>query len=176
MDEYKILRCDESHLDMLTEFYDKVTDYLVQTVNYPLWTPRVYPGRDSISKAISERVQYVCLKDGVVVGAFIFNDNPQGKYSNGDWEKDLADGEYKVIHTLAVSQDMSRKGIGKRMVNFCINKAKEEGYKGIRLDVVPTNLPAIKLYESAGFRFAGEKDLERGFKDIPTFKLYELNF
>lgn len=176
MDDYKIFRCDESHLDALTEFYDKVTDYLEKTINYPLWTPRVYPGRESIAKAISEKVQYACVKDGVVVGAFIFNDDPQGKYSKGDWEKDLADGEFKVIHTLAVSNEMSRKGIGRRMVNYCINLAKEEGYKGIRLDVVPTNIPARKLYENSGFRFAGEKDLERGIKNIPTFSLYEYNF
>lgn len=176
MEEYTFVHCDDSHLDKLTEFYDKSTEYLDRTINYPLWTPHVYPGRNSIAKAISERVQYMCLKDGVIVGAFILNNDPQGKYSNGDWEKQLADGEYKVIHTLAVSPDMPRRGIGKRMVNYCINLAKEEGYKGIRIDVVPTNLPARKLYENCGFKFAGEKDLERGIKDIPTFVLYELNF
>lgn len=31
-------------------------------------------------------------------------------------------------------------------------------------------------YEKHGFTFAGEKDLERGIADIPTFSLYELNF
>lgn len=176
MGECLIIKCDESHLDALADFYDKITEYLDRTINYPLWTPHVYPGRESIAKAISEKVQYACFKDGIIVGAFVFNDDPQGNYSKGDWEKNLADGEYKVIHTLAVSTDMSRKGIGRRMVNYCIDLAKEEGYKGIRLDVVPTNIPAKKLYENSGFKFAGEKDLERGFENIPTFSLYEFNF
>ena len=62
------------------------------------------------------------------------------------------------------------------MVEFCIEKAKNEGYKAVRLDIVPENIPAKRLYEKAGFKYAGEKDLNRGFEDIPTFQLFELNF
>ena len=62
------------------------------------------------------------------------------------------------------------------MVQFCIDKARNGGYKAVRLDIVPENIPARKLYEKSGFKFAGEKDLDRGFEDIPTFQLFELNF
>ena len=62
------------------------------------------------------------------------------------------------------------------MVEYCIHTAKENGYKAVRLDVIPTNAPARRLYENMGFLFAGEKDLSRDIKDISTFALYELNF
>ena len=62
------------------------------------------------------------------------------------------------------------------MVKYCIDYAREHGFKAIRLDVVPENIPARRLYERLGFTFAGEKDLKRDIEDIPTFALYELNF
>ncbi len=110
------------------------------------------------------------------MGAFVLNDNPQGNYDCGDWENNLKNGEYLVIHTLATNPNLHNQGIGKFMVNYCIDYAKAYGYKAIRLDVVPENVPARRLYESLYFKFAGEKDLHRGIKEIPVFALYEMNF
>ena len=88
----------------------------------------------------------------------------------------IKSGEYMVIHTLATRIDSYGKGVATQMVKFCIDKAKARGYKAIRLDVVPDNYPAIKLYQKCGFVFAGEKDLQRGFEHIPTFCLYGIDF
>lgn len=171
-----IFKCDLSHLDKLTEFYDKVTAHLEATVNYPKWTQGVYPGRESIQRAIENGVQYICLDGERVAGAFILNRDPQGNYSAGEWKRDLTDGEYMVIHTLAVSPDCVRQGIGKQMIGYAVDRAKAEGCQAIRLDVVPDNIPARRLYERVGFTFAGEKDLGRDIPEIPLFALYELNF
>ena len=46
----------------------------------------------------------------------------------------------------------------------------------MRVDVVPGNYPAERLYKKLGFTFAGEKDLCRGIADIPLFRLFEYNF
>ena len=62
------------------------------------------------------------------------------------------------------------------MVAYCINNARSKGDKGIRLDVVPNNIPAKRLYESWGFRYVGDADLERGIEEIPLFSMYERNF
>lgn len=67
-------------------------------------------------------------------------------------------------------------GIGGYMVERCIGLAMSSGYKAIRIDVVPDNIPAINLYEQKGFTFAGTKDLLRNIDGIPLFSLYELNF
>ena len=85
-------------------------------------------------------------------------------------------GEYLIIHTLAVDPLHEHKGVGRYMVDKCINIAESKGYKAIRLDVVPDNIPAINLYKSKGFTFAGIKDLSRNINGIPLFGLYELNF
>lgn len=174
--KYNIFKCNMDMLSALTDFYLGVTTYLDTHINYPKWTPGVYPAEESIRTAIQAGTQYACTANDELVGAFIYNADPQGAYERGDWEVELSEGEYAVIHSLAVTVKHHDEGIGTKMVQFCIDKAKQDGYKALRLDIVPENIPARKLYEKSGFKFAGEKDLERGFEDIPTFQLFELNF
>ena len=44
------------------------------------------------------------------------------------------------------------KGLGKWMVNFLIEKAKELGYQKIELDTASVLLQAIELYKKVGFK------------------------
>ena len=172
----EIKKCSLCDLNELENFYNEVLDYLVQNVNYPKWTPGAYPCRESIQTAISKGYQYGAYKNGILVGAFIFNEETGGDYGAGEWKQPLKEGEFSVIHTLATHQKFYGQGIAKQMVEFCLNYSRVNGYKGVRLDVVPTTIPAIKLYTSLGFTFAGEKDLKRNMEEIPTFCLYEFNF
>ena len=171
-----IRKCKESDFSLVDKFYQEVVDYLVETINYPRWTPNVYPCARSVKHAILKGEQYGAFINGKVVGAFIFNSDPAGDYDAGEWQKNLYLGEYAVIHTLATHHKEYGNGIAKQMVLYCLNLAKELGFKGVRLDVVPDNFPAIRLYKNLGFNFAGEKDLKRGIEEIPTFYLFEYNF
>lgn len=170
----KLIRSTSEHLDSLSDFYYNVVEYLQSTINYPCWTHN-YPNMDSVNTAISNGEQYMYIADGKLLGAVVLNEEPGGKYEIGNWTKHLSKGEYLVVHTLAVSPDKGRNGIGARIVDLLIEFAREKGYKGIRLDVVPGNIPAAKLYTRKGFRYVGTGDLERGIKEIPQFDLYELN-
>lgn len=61
--------------------------------------------------------------------------------------------EEKKIHiiNITVHPEYRRKGIGKNLLAFAVNYAKEKGKKEIYLEVRKTNISAIKLYESMGF-------------------------
>ncbi len=166
--------CETNDISEVGKFYDKVVLYLCETTNYPKWEYKVYPSELSVREKVSENQQYVCMDEDNIVGAFVLNDDPQGKYENADWTVELVQGEYMVCHTLATSPTEQGKGIGKQMVEFCIQYAKDKGYKAIRLDVVPDNIPARRLYEKCGFRYVGDVDLERGIAEIPLFSMYEL--
>ena len=61
---YFIEKCEQEQLDALVHFYETVLDFLVTTVNYPKWTPGVYPCKESIADAISKGEQYMCLDGG----------------------------------------------------------------------------------------------------------------
>lgn len=171
----EIIKCAAEHLDSVALFYDKVTKYLEGHINYPKWINGDYPSRKSANQAIIEGSQYACIDNGRVVGAFVLNDDPQGNYDAGDWSVKLNLGEYLIIHALASDHEIYHNGLGRKMVQFCIDTAKQRGYRALRLDVVPDNIPARKLYENMGFSFAGEADLRR-FEEIPVFALYEMNF
>lgn len=171
-----IIKCTQQNIPDTAAFYDSVTQHLEKHINYPKWSYGQYPSAESVKNAVCANEQYICLDNGSIVGAFILNDNPMGNYEAVGWSKNLKRGDYLVIHTLATDPSRRKKGIGKFMADYCINTAKKYNYKALRLDVVPSNTPARKLYESMGFKLAGEADLERGIADIEYFALYELNF
>lgn len=171
----EIIKCGKEHFKETEELYKRVLESLEANVNYPKWT-KDYPNGESIGRAVERGEQYVCVDGGRIIGAFVLNGDPAGDYGAGEWRRELSEGEYLVIHTLAVDPSLMGRGIGRYMVDFCVSTAKNAGYKAVRLDVVPENFPAAELYKRKGFLFAGKKDLKRGIEGIPEFELYELNF
>lgn len=74
-------------------------------------------------------------------------------------------GFYKIIHnhrgrgshvanaSFMVSSNARGKGIGRKMGEDCIQKAKEMGFKAIQFNfVISTNEPAMHLWKSLGFK------------------------
>lgn len=167
--------CTEQEVAAVGRFYDCVVKDLCEHINYPKWTYKEYPSENFVREMTGEGSQFVCMEDGGIAGAFVLNDDPQGAYENAAWSRDLLRGQYMVCHALAIGTALQGRGIGRQIVGFCIDHARGHGYGAIRLDAVPDNLPARRLYEKCGFRYAGDADLERGIPDIPLFSMYEMD-
>ena len=167
--------CNNAEIVAVGAFYDEVVKYLTEHVNYPQWMYKRYPSEPFVREMTNAHCQHVCERDGNIVAAFALNDDPQCEYRNVRFSTQLLHGQYLTIHALAVATELQGQGIGKQIVEFCIDFAKRHGYKAIRLDVVPTNYPAKKLYERCGFTYLGDVDLQRGYEHIPLFSMYELN-
>lgn len=170
----QFLKCDPTLLEALTAFYHQVVRYLEENVNYPHWNAD-HPSDESIAQAVADSLQYICIDNGKIVGAVVLSEDPEGHYEIGNWSRELKPGEFLIVHVLAVSPDHLHRGVGDLMVRECIALAKAEGYRAVRLDVVPGNDPAVRLYEKNGFTYAGSGDLQRYLVEIPVFDLYELN-
>lgn len=168
------IRCRAEHCDAVTAMYARVLTELERTVNYPKWT-KDHPGADYVRDAIEKGKQFACVADGEILGAAVLNEDPEGNYAIGHWSEDLPEGAYLVVHILAVDPAWKNRGIGGFLVDGAVAFAKEQGYRAIRLDIVPDNLPAKRLYTSRGFVSAGQMDLRPEIKEIPIFELYELN-
>lgn len=171
-----IRKCSKDDIVAAGQFYDRTVKYLCEHINYPKWTYKEYPSENYVREMVEEESQFICVKDNRIVGAFVLNDDPQGAYENAPWSMQLPEGAYMICHALASETAMQGTGIGQQMVSYCIDYAKKSGYRAIRLDVVPDNLPARKLYEKCGFQYVGDVDLERNIDEIPVFSMYELNF
>lgn len=125
----------------------------VSTTN---WALNVYPTR-SFAQAAQEAGTLYVLRDGDQIAAsMILNHEQAEDYQKIPWLYPAEPEEVLVIHTLCIPPSQARKGIGRRMVQFALEKAKEMGCRVIRLDTWNGNQPAAKLYgEAFGFRFAG---------------------
>lgn len=174
--DMQIQKCSKTEIEAAGAFYDRVVLWLDSHINYPKWIYKVYPSEASVRRMTETGDQYLCKEEGDIIGAFVLNTDPQGNYQKGSWKKDIPEGSYLILHSLAIDPAVQGKGIGSEVIRFCVKKAKSEGYKALRVDIVPENLPARKLYEKNGFTWAGDVDLERGLEEIPVFSLYEKNW
>ena len=172
----KIRKCGEQDILRTAAFYDRVVLYLDSHINYPRWIRHVYPSERSVREMTETGAQYLCTRDEAIVGAFALNADPQGAYREGKWKRSLPEGSYLVLHALTVDPDRQREGIGSEILRFAAGRARSEGYRAVRADIVPENLPARRLFEMNGFTHAGDADLRRNIGDVPLFSLYELNW
>ena len=172
----EIRKCAETDIVRTGEFYDRVVMWLNDHVNYPRWIYKVYPSEQSVRAMTEAGTQYICLSGDKILGSFALGEETQGSYQKCRWSRELADGSYMVLTALAIEPELQRKGLGSEIIAYCVDKAAREGYKAIRVDIVPANIPARSLFERNGFTYAGDVDLELDIGDIPEFSMYELNW
>ena len=168
------VRCRPAQFDAVTAMYERAVAQLERTVNYPKWS-EAHPSRAYVKQAIEKGEQFACVLGETVLGAVVLNEDPEGDYTRGRWSRALAPGEFLAVHLLAVDPAFLRQGIGGFLADRAIACAKENGYRAVRLDIVPENLPAKRLYTSRGFTSAGIMDLRPELAEIPLFELLELN-
>lgn len=91
--------------------------------------------------------------------------------------KEMNDTDYTVpskriyVSRLIVKPEYRRKGIGKLLVEFVTNIAKELGYIEMSIGVDLDNYPALKLYIDCGFNkvvFIGEDEQGKYVKLLKT--------
>ncbi|MCD6181543.1 MAG: ribosomal protein S18-alanine N-acetyltransferase [Candidatus Cloacimonetes bacterium] len=60
-----------------------------------------------------------------------------------------------TITNVGVDVEVQRQGIGRRLVNFIMDRMQQEGCDEFFLEVRASNLPALALYRSIGFEVVG---------------------
>ena len=66
------------------------------------------------------------------------------------------------------------RGLAKKMVAHAIDDGRKKGLKAIRLDALPTNIPAHRLYLSMGFTYVGTIQIYYEDTGLTDFYLFEL--
>ena len=90
------------------------------------------------------RITYIYKKDGMFVGevSLVF---------------DEGDSDYTVknqriyVSSLVVKKTLRRNGIGRKLMEYAIELAKNMNYKEMSIGVDLDNFPALKLYADLGF-------------------------
>lgn len=122
---------------------------IIQNMNsnqIQIWDDR-YPG-DFFDEDIRKHRLYVLLNSHEIVSAFaLCSQNPGG--SSIQWQGDQRKALY--LERLGVNVNYLRIGIASLMLEKAKEAARNSGAEFLRLFVVDTNKPAIRLYVKNGF-------------------------
>lgn len=95
-------------------------------------------GRHKMYNNVSEYFEYFwCLFDGEdMIGTVALK-----KLNSGQCE----------LKALYLLERYQKKGLGRRLLNTVIQKARQNGYREMYLDILSSSRRAVRLYEKAGF-------------------------
>lgn len=171
--EIQIRKGTSHDIDDLEELYNVLNDALEKGVNYPGWKKGVYPIRDDAEQGIENGTLYVAVLKDNIVGTIILNHEPEEAYKEIKWGFEFDYSDVFVVHTFLVHPEYKQRGVGKQLMDFAEQYAKDTKIKSIRLDVYEGNLPAIQLYRKCGFQYKGNVDLGLEAIGLKWFQIYE---
>lgn len=108
----------------------------------------VYPN-EFFAADIERQQLYVLERGGGIAGAFALCAGDPGEGSAA-WEE--RGGKAFYLNRLGVGAHCLRQGLGRLLIEEAERLTRENGAAYLRLFVVDSNRPAIRLYEAAGFR------------------------
>jgi ribosomal protein S18 acetylase RimI-like enzyme len=105
---------------------------------------------------------FVWVEDGRIVG-------------NATVRRTPAFGRGHIVGNVAVLPDYRGHGIGRQLMQACLERARDEGSEWVALEVRADNMPARHLYLSLGFQQTGAETILRRNANTPVPNGRELN-
>lgn len=114
----------------------------------------IYPDETVLSADIRKKEMFLLAENGRPVSAFVLNGEQLEEYRSVPWK--FTEGGVAVIHRLCVDAASQGLGLGKASLRCAEQLIGSRGFRIVRLDAYTKNPAALKLYESSGYRRAGE--------------------
>lgn len=147
-----IIKAKKSDIDSISKIYDKIFDEQDKGFITVGWIRGLYPTRQTAYDSLSRGDLFVYEFEKEVIASAIINQIQDKAYKNAPWQYDANDDEVCVLHTLVVSPEFSKKGVGKKFIKFYEDYAKENGCHVLRLDTNEKNLKARTLYKNLAYK------------------------
>ncbi len=147
-------------LPQLKEMYGRIVKNMEER-GIQIWDD-IYPS-EFLAEDIEKKRLYILTYDGEIASAFALCDTNAGETAV-QWKENGAKAVY--IDRLGVDVRYAKRGIGSSMLAKAGELAKGFGAAYLRLFVVDSNEPAIRLYEKNGFTKAAgvyEEAFDDGF-------------
>ncbi len=156
-------------IDSIENIYEKIHEKEASKEFSTGWIKGVYPTRETAESALKRDDLFVFEEDGSIVASAIINQIQPEAYFDGNWFYGAKDDEIMVLHTLTVSPDAGKRGVGRKFVEFYEKYAAENGCTALRMDTNERNVIARSFYKKLGFGEAGI--VPCNFNGIPGVKL-----
>lgn len=122
-----------------------------------------YPNADTVESDIAKGFGFVLTVDNTIAVyvALIFNDEPAYSTIEGAW---LSDGEFVVVHRVAISEEFAGQGLVKKLFTHIENYTKSNGVQSVKVDTNYDNIAMLKILEGQGYSYCGEVVLAGGVR------------
>ena len=116
------------------------------------WLRDVYPVQQTAEDSVKRGDMFVQEDaEGRILGTGIINQIQVDVYDDGNWRYPADDDEIMVLHTLVISGEVKRKGLGGEFLKFYEDYARECGCRFLRLDTNARNAAARAFYKKHGY-------------------------
>ncbi len=157
--------------------YDDVIEMTDGESTSPLWVKGLHPSEEDIDEAIAQKTMFVGTLDDKIVAVLIANDDAATGYENVPWSFDASPEEVAVIHLFAVSPELQHGGIGTQFIQEVFRLLQvDAGLKGVRLDTLESNVPALHFYTKLGMNYLGVCTLKYHDPRVTRFHMFDLLF
>ena len=156
-------------LDAVEALYNEIHDAEEHGEFTTGWLREIYPVRATAEAALGRDDLFVMEEGGRVIGAAIINQIQVDVYALGYWQYPAPEDEVCVLHTLVISPEASRRGLGKAFVRFYEDYALAHGCRELRMDTNERNAAARAMYRKLGYRETGI--VPTVFNGIPDVRL-----
>jgi GNAT superfamily N-acetyltransferase len=114
-----------------------------------------YPNELSVKNDIENGYAYVLTENESILcyAAIIFDKDPSYENIEGKW---LTDGDYTVVHRVAVSKLAKGKGIATKLFESIESLSIENKIYSIKVDTNFDNIPMLKILDKLKYTYCGE--------------------
>lgn len=150
-----IRKANIKDISAIANIYDEICDAQDEGKLAVSWIKGIYPTEDTAMAALKRDDIFIIEEDGTIVGTGIINQKQMDAYYGADWKFPAKDQEVMVLHTLAISPKVGRKGYGSAFVKYYEEYARENGCCYLRMDTNEVNKTARALYNKLGYKEIG---------------------
>lgn len=114
-----------------------------------------YPNPQSIQEDLNNGWAYLLAEGQTILAyaAIIFDVEPAYNTIEGKW---LSEGKYVVIHRVATSSAIKKKGIATRLFEMIETLSIENKTYSIKVDTNFDNVPMLRILDKQGYTYCGQ--------------------
>ncbi len=145
---------------------NKDVSHLIRKILLDMGVPKV--GTAYADKALDDMCSeykkpqssyYVAIKEGKILGC-------SGIAPLLNSEDNICE-----LQKMYVAEEGRGKGVAQKLIETCLEQAKEYGFEGCYLETMPYMEAAQKLYEKNGFKYVEERLGDTGHYSCPVFMI-----
>jgi ribosomal protein S18 acetylase RimI-like enzyme len=112
-----------------------------------------YPTLEIFAEDIRTHTLWLAWQRQTLLGMIVLNEDQVKEWESIQW---MYQGPALIVHRLAVHPKRQRQGIAHQLMEFAEDHARKNDYVSIRLDAYTGNPASLRLYQTRGYRNAGQ--------------------